>query len=425
VCRHGDEVLGVPHGVDERGRGAARRGMMGEPEGPAPLHHLTGREQGRPFRVTYFTLKGAEQRLIGAVLLIWNLDHLRDVVLPAIFADGPPRAPEFFHGTSLAGEVGLELIDETGRRFYGTCAPAAGIHVAERPFHGVLEFWSVAIHLDDHDFQVWLRWVRLTFLALVVGMMGFIIATAVFLFRWLNREIEYAELRSSFVSNVSHELKTPLALIRLYAETLELDRVRDPDERRKFLNIISKETRRLAHLINNVLDVSRIEAGHKQYELEHGDIGAVVRETIDSYRYHLDEQGFQLRAELDDEAYPARVDARALTQALLNLLDNAVKYSGEEKDIAVTLRRVDGVAEISVADRGIGIPRDELERVFDTFYRVHHPGRQSQRGFGLGLPLVRHIVQAHGGSIRVDSDTGTGSTFTLVLPLADSQSDGA
>ncbi|MGD8394354.1 MAG: HAMP domain-containing sensor histidine kinase, partial [Candidatus Eiseniibacteriota bacterium] len=243
--------------------------------------------------------------------------------------------------------------------------------------------------------------------------------TAFFLIRWLTREIEYADLKTSFVSNVSHELKTPLALIRLYAETLELDRCGDAEQRRSCLQTISRESDRLTRLIDNVLDLSRIESGAMRYRLERTDITTVVDETLDAYRYHLDEQGFRVELDLVERPLVARVDAGALTQALVNLLDNAVKYSREVKEITVACRREGACALVSVRDRGEGIDREELPRIFETFYRGSGNGDAPAPGFGLGLALVHHIAAAHGGRVRVESHVGEGSTFTLELPLAD------
>ena len=230
------------------------------------------------------------------------------------------------------------------------------------------------------------------------------------------RARELSRLKSDFVANVSHELKTPLALIRLFAETLELGRVPSEDKARQYHRIINKESRRLTQLINNILDFSRIEAGRKEYRFQPGDVGAVVRDVIDAYRFPIEQQGFSLELEIADDLPELQIDPEALSQALLNLVNNAIKYSHEDKRIRVGARRDGERVLVSVADSGIGIPRAEQKKIFEKFYRAESSLIHTTKGSGLGLALVRHIMEAHGGSVEVASQPGEGSTFTLVLP---------
>jgi signal transduction histidine kinase len=236
---------------------------------------------------------------------------------------------------------------------------------------------------------------------------------------WANvrRELRLSRLKSDFVANVSHELKTPLALIRLFAETLELGRVPSEDKARQYHRIINKESRRLTQLINNILDFSRIEAGRKEYRFQPGDVGAVVRDVIDAYRFPIEQQGFTLQVELADDLPELQIDAEALSQALINLINNAIKYSPEHRQIVVGGRRDGERVLVSVSDRGIGIPRTEQKKIFEKFYRAESSLVHATKGSGLGLTLVRHIMEAHGGSVELASTPGEGSTFTLVLPV--------
>jgi signal transduction histidine kinase len=236
---------------------------------------------------------------------------------------------------------------------------------------------------------------------------------------WTNvrRELKLSRLKSDFVANVSHELKTPLALIRLYAETLELARVPTEERKGEYYRVIGKESRRLTQLINNILDFSRIEAGRKEYRLVPSDIGAVVRDVVESYRFAIEKLGFTLALELGDDLPELALDPEALSQALINLLNNAIKYSPEHKAITVSLRRELGRVLLSVSDRGIGIPRSEHRRIFEKFYRVETSLVHTTKGSGLGLALVQHITEAHGGHVELRSTPGEGSTFTLSLPV--------
>ena len=236
---------------------------------------------------------------------------------------------------------------------------------------------------------------------------------------WTNvrRELKLSRLKSDFVANVSHELKTPLALIRLFAETLELGRVSTEQKKTQYHRIINKESRRLTQLINNILDFSRIEAGRKEYRLVRSDLAAVVRDVVDAYRFPIEQQGFALDLEVAEDLPEMAIDPEAISQALINLLNNAIKYSTEEKSIRVSVRPEGDRVLVSVADRGIGIPKAEHKRIFEKFYRVESSLVHTTKGSGLGLALVQHIAEAHGGRVELTSVPGEGSTFTLSLPV--------
>jgi signal transduction histidine kinase len=250
-------------------------------------------------------------------------------------------------------------------------------------------------------------------LVIVVSMTGF---GGYLLLRDVRRETRVAELRSQFVSSVSHELKTPLTAIRMFAETLQLDRA-DAAARREYLDTIVNETERLTRLLNNVLDFSKIEEGRKGYRREPTALGDVIRTAARAMAYPLGQHGFELRVEIDDTIPLVNVDPDAIEQAVLNLLTNAMKYSGDGRSIALRLCREGDRALISVQDDGIGIPLADQRRIFEKFYRVPSPESTRIPGTGLGLTLVEHIVKGHEGSVRVDSAPGRGSTFVLSLPL--------
>ena len=261
------------------------------------------------------------------------------------------------------------------------------------------------------------RWVLQSFLilgVLSVLMIGGLVLT----YRSVNKQVALARLKSDFVSNVSHELRTPLALIRLYAETLELGRITTQERKNEFYSIIRKESERLTALINNILDFSRIEAGGKEYDFRETDIAELVRNTLDSYRYQIEQQGFALEEQIDSGIPAVKVDREAIARALVNLVNNALKYSDSEKFLGIRLYRDQSLLKLEVSDRGIGIERNEQSRIFEKFYRTCDPLVHNTKGSGLGLSLVRHISQAHGGDVEVESTPGRGSKFTMSLPLA-------
>ena len=253
---------------------------------------------------------------------------------------------------------------------------------------------------------------------LILGSLTLLLGGGIFLtYHNVSKEMALAKLKSDFVSNVSHELRTPLSLIRLYAETLEMGRLTNPEKYQEYYQIIRKESERLTGLINNILDFSRIEAGRKEYDFRETDMRELVHNTLESYRYQIEQNGFSYVEKIDDVP-PLRVDREAITRSLLNLVNNALKYSQDQKYIGVNLYRDNGSVKLEVVDHGIGIPVQEQQKIFEKFYRVGDPLVHNTKGSGLGLALVRHIVTAHGGEVHVDSSPGQGSRFIIALPVA-------
>ena len=262
------------------------------------------------------------------------------------------------------------------------------------------------------------RWKR-TKLAMI-GFLDLLLLGGLFLvFSNVQRELRLSRLKSDFVANVSHELKTPLALIRLFSETLELGRAPSEEKKRHYYRVINKESHRLGQLINNILDFSMIEAGRRKYHPQPCDLRPVVEEVVEAYRFQIEQQGFQLEVEIDESIPSVMADAEAVGQALINLVNNAIKYSADDRHLIIALRRVGARVELSVADRGIGIASAEHAKVFEKFYRAESSLVHDTKGSGLGLALVQHIAEAHGGVVRLESAPGRGSKFTISLPIGD------
>jgi signal transduction histidine kinase len=236
----------------------------------------------------------------------------------------------------------------------------------------------------------------------------------------LNRQLTLARQKTDFVSNVSHELKTPLTSIRMFSELLAEGRIADPDKQRSYLGIITAETARLTRLINNVLDFSRLERNEKKFTFQDCDVVPLAQEIAQTYRPQLEGAGFQFDCELPPGPLVVNGDRDALAQVLLNLLSNAEKYSGSQKKIVLKILAKSSPlphVEVQILDRGLGVPRGCEEKIFEQFYRAHDSLSSGIQGSGLGLTLARQIARAHGGDVAYEPHAGGGSCFILRLPL--------
>jgi signal transduction histidine kinase len=231
------------------------------------------------------------------------------------------------------------------------------------------------------------------------------------------REVRVAELKSNFVASVSHDLKTPLALIQLFAETLELGRVRTPERAQEYFRIINGEAKKLTRLIENILDFSRMEAGLRPYRMEPADLGEVVTRVLARMETQFSQAHFTVNTTVAPDLPRVLADEGAAEQAIENLLANAIKYSADTKQVDVEVRRSGDHVEVSVTDHGIGISRREQGRIFRKFYRVQRELGGGPQGTGLGLAIVDHTMRGHGGFVRVTSEPQQGSTFTLHFPI--------
>jgi signal transduction histidine kinase len=259
----------------------------------------------------------------------------------------------------------------------------------------------------------------------VVGVflvMGALVAVMWAMWRVLQRELALSRMKQAFVADVSHELKTPLALIRLFGETLLSGRVPTDEKKREYYEIITRESDRLTHLINNILDFARIDAGKKRYQFQPANIAGLIRETYEAYTAQLDHAQFEHQLVVADDLPEITCDRDAVAQALINLINNAMKYhDGGDRflgiDVSRETRRGRHGVLISVSDRGIGIKPEDRNRLFTDFYRANDDRVRSQRGAGLGLALVKHIVDGHDGIVDVESRLVKGSTFRIFLPI--------
>jgi signal transduction histidine kinase len=333
---------------------------------------------------------------------------------------------KLFKASPPLDEFCLALLDDNGR-------PVAQSHLNfaadwKRPFVAVevgniLPHWEVAAYpLNPAQLSQSSRTLTLTLSLLVAVLLSAIGVGSWLIVADLKRQLALARQKSDFVSNVSHELKTPLTSIRMFSELLVEDRVSDEAKKRSYLHIISAEAARLTRLINNVLDFARMERGEKKYQLEKQELTGIVRDTLESYRPQLESNGFTVTSDLLDDAVFVNADRDAISQILVNLLSNAEKYSGAQKEIHVAMVRGNRPGKeiiVTVSDRGSGVPPECEEKIFEQFFRAHDSLSSGIQGSGLGLTLARQMARAHGGDVTYERRTDGGSSFSLRLPLGE------
>jgi len=256
---------------------------------------------------------------------------------------------------------------------------------------------------------------------LVVTLVGLLATGTVLALVFVHREAALSKLQSDFVSKVSHELRTPLTSIRMFVETLQMKRVSSPEEVDACFDVLNRETARLTSRIERLLDWGRMEAGKRVYQSKLESVRAVVAAALEEFDANHVGRNEPVALDVPADLPPIYVDRSALIDALVNLLTNAYKYSPERGKIALKVQADDKHVRIAVSDQGIGIARREHRRIFDKFYRANELLSSDVEGSGLGLAIVRHVVQAHGGRVELESEVGKGSTFTLVLPRPDAK----
>ncbi len=282
-----------------------------------------------------------------------------------------------------------------------------------------LPHWSVGVFLAEGGI---LQAAGRSFV-LLAGLLLVIVVVAILaggsLLTWqARRHMADAHQKTSFVSNISHELKTPLTSIRMYAELLSEGRITEPEKTRKYLQVIAAESQRLTRLVNNVLDFSRMEQGNKKYHCESIEVADFVRRFVETQRLRLGEAGLTVRAEIPEESAWVKFDRDALEQVMLNLVDNVVKYAAEGRELMLSLERKPDHCLLTVMDRGPGIAHPHRTLIFEQFYRVDDSLTANQPGSGLGLSITRRLLRDLGGDLVFEPRAGGGSCFAARLPCA-------
>jgi two-component system phosphate regulon sensor histidine kinase PhoR len=308
----------------------------------------------------------------------------------------------------------VNIVDADGKIIYGPPLGRGGLTLG-RQFETTLYKWTLNVTMNSAE-ELAAAVARRRLLEMVlVGLSSVVVIAGLFVILLAaERERRLSNLKSEFVAIVSHELKTPLALVRMFGELLQTGRADSEEKRKQYLSIIVNESDRLNALIENVLDFAKVERGQAAYEFSPGSLAEPVARAVEVCRVRAEREGIAL--ELSQEPVPELLlDERAIEIAVINLVDNALKYAPDGKRISVVLRPAAGGAEVKVIDQGPGIAPEDRKRIFERFVRGKASTGKQVRGSGIGLSLVKHIAEAHGGSIRVDDASPHGSVFTLRL----------
>ena len=370
-----------------------------ERQPPGRLKHLHHSYGGHNYLISYVARTRGGRRYY--IIAHHDTGYLVRVELPQVFA-------------SEEGKELYNVVDEDNHRIYGPSLTRAGDYLVGRRFPTTLYQWRLQVApkaaplLEQKGRSRRVNEVGLIGLSFMI-----IIAGVVFFVYAAEKERRLNELKSEFIANVSHELKTPLSVVRMFGEMLLTKRVKSPEKQQEYLEIICRESERLTALIENVLDFAALERGKVRYELLERDLGEVVSRAIETFRYRIEKEGIEVRLERRGELPPVALDEQAILLAVINLLDNAVKY-GEGSAVEVSLETKKNDVEVRVRDGGKGIPARDLERVFERFYRSHGT---TARGSGIGLSLVKHIVDAHGGRAWAEQAPGGGAIVAFSLPI--------
>jgi signal transduction histidine kinase len=295
-------------------------------------------------------------------------------------------------------------------------APKTQEAVVKMDISGRLPHWSVCAFMDNAALSQSNTFMVIA-LILVAILVTAIVSAGVLITRLTLAQIKDARQKTSFVAAVSHELKTPLTSIRMYAELLLSKRVSNPEKQQAYLEVMVAESERLTRLINNILDFGKLEQGRKRYRISEFDMGQFLGECIRTNQVRLKKAGFELITHLPDQNFPVKTDRDAMAQVFLNLVDNAVKYAGSGKFLKIMLERTPKDVQIKIQDDGPGIEPGLREKIFDKFFRADNSLTTSKPGSGLGLSLTRHMLRDLGGDIIMDTTITRGAGFIIRIPI--------
>ena len=388
-------------------RAIFRREIIGDLElGPHMVDehkHLHERYAGRYYLISYITRRHRGRQY--TICISNDVDEVVQSTFPELLEDP---------GTARI----LNVADQDGRVIFGESLASAGEYIVSHHFPTTFYRWRLQVaplHAPELEARTRQKQISdavligLAFGVIVLGMIIYLYAAA--------KDRRLSRLRSEFVSNVTHELKTPLSLIKMFSELLVLGKVKDDERRQGYYEIIFRESDRLGALIDNVLDFSRMERGKTRYQKVEVDVCELVGKAVEVFRIRLERQSIDVQLELADDLPLILADEHALSLAVFNLIDNALKYAEGTEQVRISVTCEQERLRIVVEDDGPGIPEDERRRIFERFYRGKTATSGRQRGTGIGLSLVRDVAYGHGGKAWVESEQGQGARFCIELPI--------
>jgi two-component system phosphate regulon sensor histidine kinase PhoR len=364
------------------------------------LRHLHGSYGGQSYLISYWQRRNEDRAYL---VVAWHdVPRIVHDVLPALYQAKDPKSR-------------MNVVDEKGGIIFGPQI-GGGEFTVGRPFQTTLYKWRVNVSLLSAE-ELAASAARRRVLEMgLVGLSGLVVLAGMgVVLVAAGRERKLSALKSDFVANVSHELKTPLSLVRMFAELLQSGRVDGEAKRKQYLQIILSESERLSALIENVLDFAKVERGKSGYDFTECALGEVVMRAVEVCRVRAEQDRIELELSVDPGIPPVRADERAIEIAVINLVDNALKYAKDGNRVRIAVGRRGKVAEVSVTDQGAGIALEDRRRIFERFVRGR--GTKQVRGSGIGLALVKHIATAHGGDAWVEPVLPHGSRFVFSLHI--------
>jgi two-component system phosphate regulon sensor histidine kinase PhoR len=372
--------------------------LASQPQGE--LRHYHRAYEGNTYLVSYWRreLQGQSYLIVG-----W---HDVGAIIEHVFPDLYPENDQSSR---------INVVDADGRIIYGKPMGREGLTLG-REFETTLYKWRLNVMMTSAQDLAAAVSRRRVLEMVLVGLSGLVvIAGSVVILVAAARERKLSNLKSDFVANVSHELKTPLSLVRMFGELLQSGRVDSPAKRDEYLRIIVGESERLASLIENVLDFAKVERGKSAYQFADGSVADVAARAVEVCRSRAEREGVALELDIESDVPVLSIDERALEIAVINLIDNAIKYAPEGKLVRVSVKMDGSTVVLRVTDRGPGISGDEKRRIFERFVRGRNTNKQRVRGSGIGLALVKHTAEAHGGKTWVEDAPEGGACFVLSL----------
>ena len=371
------------------------------------LRHLHKTARGQSYLVSYWQRVRRETGRRYLIVAWHDVPNIVHQIFPKLYTDADAQSR-------------VNVVDAEGRIVYGPPLRGGGLTLG-RQFETTLYKWRLNVSMTAAE-QLAAAVARRRVLEMaLVGLSGVVVvAGLIVIMVAAAREQKLSQLKSDFVANVSHELKTPLSLVRMFGELLQSGRVETDEKRRQYLQIIVSESERLGALIENVLDFAKVERGKAAYEFNEASVTDVVARAVEACRVRAEREQIALELDAADDLPLIELDERAIEIAVINLVDNALKYAPDGQRVVVSLRRSDDRIVIRVTDGGVGIAPEDRRRIFERFVRGRRADKQV-RGSGIGLALVKHIAEAHGGKAWVEDVLPRGSSFVVTLAVRDSR----